>query len=172
MTANKYLQQATGAFRQVGYSDLGTAPSTAYNETSEQTAPGSPLDASTASTSVFVMMGLAQNVSLGANTNGRLLLMLTGNCWHSASGSNVLTQLRYGTGPTTMPGPGVALTGTQIGVTRQAVNSNAADGSPITLHGILTGLTTATYYWVDGAIESGAAGTAHFDFACVTMVEL
>ena len=81
MAANKYLQQATGAFQQVAYSDLSTPPSTLYALQNFSNIISS--NTTTSSTGTFVTMA-----SVAQGSAGTWLV----NAW-ATYGSSLLTQL-------------------------------------------------------------------------------
>lgn len=120
-----------------------------------------------------VMAGLAKTIT--PLSTGRILIIVTGQATNGTGDSGFRYDLRYGTG--NAPGNGTALTGTQVGstITGSAVASSTTTSvviSPFVHHGIVTGLTKGTTYWVDLGQYSVTSGTTTFTNINITIIEL
>jgi hypothetical protein len=116
------------------------------------------------------MAGLA--VSFTPATTGRVAINISGNATNSGAtaGQGAKAQIRYGT--STAPTNGAALTGTTVGAMVTAtLMRNTADLIPISLVGVITGLTLGTAYWLDLAEVALTSGTGQLKNLTVAIEE-
>lgn len=118
----------------------------------------------TASTSAFVMMGLA--CSFTPHSTGNVLFQVQGIILNSVGGDGMNARLYEGSG--TAPLNGAAQTGTQISTVASFTSPTGSTSAPATLIGLATGLAVGTTYWFDVAVEATTGGTASFQN--VTMI--
>lgn len=156
----------TNASKQLAYVDEGGKVTTPNGQNPvQQTSPGDPTGTTSATA---VMMGLAG--SLTPLLTGRILVLLSGtiaNATAIADGGTV--QIRFGTGAA--PANGDAVTGTLIAA-QDYVAATTAQKSPFGLHGVISGLTLGTAYWIDAALLAITSGTATIKKASLTLLEL
>ena len=113
------------------------------------------------------MMGLGATCHLTPNYSSRVRVTVTGYLSGTVS-SGAQAKLLFGTG--TAPANGAAATGTQIG---QSTSFTSLSGQtvPVTLTGIITGLTPGTAYWFDVALLQNASSTVTLNAPSVTIEE-
>lgn len=130
-----------------------------------QAQPGNPTG--TTSTTA-VMMGLG--VTITPATNGRLLIIISGNGTNTVVASGGHPQIYYGTG--TAPVNGAAVTGTAAGSLPIFYNvSGTAPFEPFTVNAITPALTVGTTYWIDLGLFVATSGTASVSSLSVSAVE-
>jgi len=88
----------------------------------------------------------------------------------SASLSGATVDFRYGTG--TKPSNGAAVSGTVIGIAQTAVVKSAGETSGFCIHGIITGLTTSTAYWLDASLLAVSSGNASISGVTISAIEV
>jgi hypothetical protein len=126
------------------------------------------------STSAFVMGGLGAQITPARS--GNVMAVLTGYLTSSATtiDEGIILQLAYATG--SAPAYQAAVTGTVFGKAVEFSNGatvTAADERvPITVQGLITGLTIGTTIWVDFQMEGITAETTSLNNATLTLVEI
>jgi hypothetical protein len=105
--------------------------------------------------------------------SGVVLVILSGYSKNTTNvaGDGCAGTMRYGTG--TAPTNGAALTGTAFGSTFETQNERAVvDLFGFCVHGIITGLTIGTPYWLDLALATLVGGTAQLGLLSLIAIEL
>ena len=144
-----------------GLTNSGNALGRALNEATLQASPATRTGTASAT---GVMMGLGATCHLTPNYSSRVRVTVTGYLSGTVS-SGAQAKLLFGTGAN-----GVAATGTQIG---QSTSFTSLSGQtiPVTLTGIITGLTPGTAYWFDVALLQSASSTVTLNASSVTIEE-
>jgi hypothetical protein len=126
--------------------------------------------ATVSTTGVMMGIGSTAKFTLAAPTSGSVLIIVSGNIGNSVASILSQLNLRYGTG--TPPINGVAQVGTVLtgSYTNWAATANTA--VPFSAQAVVTGLITATQYWVDLGLATSATGTASVNNLAVSIVEL
>jgi hypothetical protein len=127
------------------------------------------------STSSFVMGGMGAQITPARS--GNVMAVLTGYLTTSAVTINegIILQLAYGTG--SAPAYQAAAAGTVFGKAVDYANAiawtTAADSKqPVTVQGLVTGLTIGTTIWVDFQMEGITAEDVSLNNAVLTLVEI
>jgi hypothetical protein len=116
-----------------------------------------PSNPSGSNSGLAVMMGLAGSIK---PKRGRIIfIMISGNVHNSTGADGAKMFIGYGTG--VAPVNGGAVSGTAVGSTLVMTNATAANNKiPFSIHGVVTGLTVGTTYWIDLALGTITGGTA------------
>lgn len=132
----------------------GTQAATIPARTFHQSTYSNPTGAGTTE----LMMGF--NATIAPANLTRLFVSLAGYQTNSGATINdgVNCRLRYGTG--TPPANGDAVSGTIIGNrSRSIMVRNTADPFNFEIHGIISGLSIGTSYWLDASVNAITGGT-------------
>jgi hypothetical protein len=118
----------------------------------------------------YIMSGLGSGCHITPTYSGRVLLVLSGTIANNTASDAFQYQLRYGTGSAPAAGA-TGSPGTQVGITIPggggAANANVS--FPLSISGIVTGLTPGTAYWFDANYESIVGGTTSLSTGCSAM---
>ena len=152
LAGGEYLSGSWGSFT---YSSTGTGQ---WIATPTPLAPLNPITQTTGTptltiSSVGVMMGLGSSYTITPIRSGRIFVCMAADVL-AANVQSFKVQLRYGTG--TAPVNGAVLTGTTIGALVGGFVAAAAGQCPVTLSGIVTGLTLGTAYWLDVTLTNAS----------------
>jgi len=145
----------------------GTLPAARLPLTNATTQGSVTAPTGTSNTTTGVMMGLGTVCKITPVYSTRVQIILVANL--SNSSSAVITEpfLKFGTG--TAPTNGAATSGTSIGSAHDYTTSAASSLAPVTLTGIVTGLTPGTAYWFDTSLKVSAGTGAISQVDCSIM---
>ena len=116
-----------------------------------------PVDPTTTTSTVGVMMGLGASASITPTFTGKLMIVISGDIDNDTNSRGSVVQIRTGTG--TAPINGAALTGTARGGSVNFFQNNSAIRTPFSLNVIINGLILNTSVWIDISLTSIGAGT-------------
>lgn len=127
----------------------------------------SPANPVATASSTPVMMGIGKDqAGSGAHPctitpaiSTRVFLLIYFTSLENTNASGVIAQAAYGTG--TAPSNGVSATGTTVGTPQEAaLTAGTGVQVPMTVGGIITGLTIGTAYWFDLQMKQAGSGLA------------
>ena len=116
-----------------------------------------PVNPTTTTSTVGVMMGLGASASITPTFTGKLMIVISGDIDNDTNSRGSVVQIRTGTG--TAPINGAALTGTTCGGSVNFFQNNSTIRTPFSLNAIINGLILNTSVWIDISLTSIGAGT-------------
>ena len=129
-----------------------------------------PVDPTTTSSIVGVMMGIGASASITPTFTGKLMVVISGDMDNDTNSRGARVQIRTGTG--TAPINGAALTGTARGGLVSFEQNNLSIRTPFSLNAIINGLTLNTSVWVDISLTSITGGVSRVRNISVSVIEL
>lgn len=115
-----------------------------------------------------VMMGLA--ASFTPRVTGRVLIIVSGQCFNSTNHRSCVMTVRTGTG--TAPTNGAALTGTAQSPAVTSLGASTTNTFPFCIPTIVTGLTVGTAIWIDMSLANVTSGTASMSNITINAIEI